>query len=84
MYVIPQNTVIISKNGTKYRKNKFFQILKEELGMPELRKHICKFVGIGSISKNKTELERNFKRVFPSKNDPIKLPVDFEIESLKK
>ena len=52
--------------------------------MPELRKHICKFVGIGSISKNKTELERNFKRVFPSKNDPIKLPVDFEIESLKK
>ena len=66
MYVISQNTVVISKNGTKYRKNKFFQFLKEELGMPELRKHICKFVGIGSISKNKTELERNFKRVFPS------------------
>ena len=31
---------------------RFFQFLKEELGNQELRKHICKFVGIFFIFEN--------------------------------
>ena len=78
-----KNPIIISKTGNKYRKERYFQFLREELGMPELRKHIWKFVGIGSVSKNKTALERNFKRVFPNRDDPVELPIDFEIENSK-
>jgi hypothetical protein len=63
-----KNPVIISKKGTRYRKDRFFQYLKEELGIPELRKHIWKFVGIGHISNSPLELERNFKKLFPKKD----------------
>lgn len=62
-----KNPVIISKKGTKYRKNRYFQFLKEEIGLPELRKHIWKFIGIGSVSTNKSQLERNFAKVFLQK-----------------
>jgi hypothetical protein len=66
-----KNPVIISKNGTRYRKSRFFQFLKEEIGLPELRKHIWKFIGVGSASVNKSQLERSFARAFPQKGDQI-------------
>ena len=71
-----KNPVIISKTGKKYRRTKYFQFLKEEVGLPALRKHIWKFIGVGSAADNKIQLERNFARAFPARNQQLELPLE--------
>lgn len=74
-----KNPVIVSKNRKSYRKFRFFQFLSDEVGLPELRKHLWKLIGIGNASVNKDQFNRNFARAFPKKNKQL----EFEFKELE-
>ena len=58
-----KNPVVYASGGRRY---KMFQFLSEEVGLPELRKHIWKTVGIGQSVNTKEQFDRSFYHAFPS------------------
>ena len=64
-----KNPVVYSNGGRRYR---MWQFLSEEVGIPELRKHIWKTVGIGSGVTTKEQFDRSFYTAFPSAR-PLRL-----------
>lgn len=64
-----KNPVVYANGGRRYR---MWQFLSEEVGIPELRKHIWKTVGIGSGATTKEQFDRSFYTAFPSAR-PLKL-----------
>lgn len=57
-----KNPVVYTNGGRKFRMHSF---LSEEIGLPALRQHLWQVIGIGSISKNKDQFEKNFYKAFP-------------------
>ena len=57
-----KNPVVYANGGRKY---KLFQFLNEEVGLPALRKHIWKTVGIGDSVRTKEQFDRSFYNAFP-------------------
>ncbi|MGD0109354.1 MAG: P63C domain-containing protein [Rhodopila sp.] len=58
-----RNPVVYANGGRRY---KLFQFLNDEVGLPELRKHIWKTVGIGQSVGTKEQFNRAFYNAFPS------------------
>ncbi len=58
-----KNPVVYASGGRRY---KMFQFLSEEVGLPELRKHIWKTVGIGLSVGTREQFDRSFYHAFPS------------------
>jgi hypothetical protein len=42
-----------------------FQFLEEQVGLSALRQHLWQVIGIGQVSANKTQFEKNFYKAFP-------------------
>jgi len=57
-----QNPAVYTNGGRKYKMHSY---LSEEIGLPALRQHLWQVIGIGSISSNKKQFERNFYKAFP-------------------
>jgi hypothetical protein len=57
-----KNPVVYANGGRRY---KMFQFLTEEIGLPSLRKHIWKTVGIGDSVNTKEQFDRAFYHAFP-------------------
>jgi hypothetical protein len=57
-----KNPVVYANGGRRY---KMFQFLTEEVGLPSLRKHIWKTVGIGDSVSTKEQFDRAFYHAFP-------------------
>lgn len=58
-----KNPVVYSNGGRRY---KLFQFLSDEIGMPALRQHIWKTVGIGLSVASKESFDRAFYNAFPA------------------
>ncbi len=57
-----KNPVVYAGGGRRY---KMFQFLSDEIGTPALRQHLWQVIGIGKVSANAKQFERNFYRAFP-------------------
>ena len=57
-----KNPVVYGNGGRKF---KLFQFLSEEIGIPQLRQHIWKTVGIGMSVSTKEQFDRSFYNAFP-------------------
>lgn len=57
-----KNPVVYAGGGRKY---KMFQFLEEKVGISALRQHLWQVIGIGQVSSNKEQFERNFYKAFP-------------------
>jgi len=57
-----KNPVVYANGGRRY---KMWQFLSEEVGLPSLRKHIWKTVGIGESVHTKEQFDRSFYNAFP-------------------
>lgn len=57
-----KNPVVYASGNRRY---KMFQFLTEEVGLPSLRKHIWKTVGIGDSVSTKEQFDRGFYHAFP-------------------
>ncbi|GAN76724.1 hypothetical protein Asru_0154_02 [Acidisphaera rubrifaciens HS-AP3] len=58
-----KNPIVYANGGRRY---KLFQFLSEEVGLPQLRQHIWKTVGIGLSVNSKEQFDRSFYNAFPS------------------
>ena len=58
-----KNPVVYSNGGRRY---KLFQFLSDEIGMPALRQHIWKTVGIALSVSSKEQFDRAFYNAFPA------------------
>jgi hypothetical protein len=68
----------VVKSGSKsYRKNKNFQYLTTDIGLPQLDNHISKLLGVMKLSDNIEQFKRNFDRAF--EEELSKLKVDEKI-----
>ena len=57
-----RNPVVYANGGRRY---KLFQFLSDEIGMPALRQHIWKTVGIDLSVGGKDQFDRAFYKAFP-------------------
>jgi hypothetical protein len=57
-----KNPVVYASGGRKY---KMFQFLEENVGISALRQHLWQVIGIGQVSANKEQFDRNFHKAFP-------------------
>lgn len=57
-----KNPVVYAGGGRRY---KMFQFLTEEVGLSALRQHLWQVIGIGNVSRDKQQFERNFYKAFP-------------------
>lgn len=57
-----KNPVVYASGGRKY---KMFQFLEEKVGLSALRQHLWQVIGIGQVSSNKQQFEKNFYKAFP-------------------
>lgn len=57
-----KNPVVYASGGRKF---KMFQFLEKEVGLPALRQHLWQVIGIGQVSANKDQFNRNFYKAFP-------------------
>lgn len=61
---IRKNNPIIENENKKYRKNKYYQYLTLDTGIPELDKIISKLVGIMSVSETIDDFKNFYNRAF--------------------
>jgi hypothetical protein len=61
-----KNPVVYANGGRRY---KLFQFLNDTMGLPAIRGHIWQVVGIGRVSKDKGNFDRNFMNAFPQRHD---------------
>ena len=59
-----KNPKVISSKNKKYRKNKYFQYLTQDIGLPQLDQHVSKLIGVMKLSDNIEEFNNNYKRAF--------------------
>ncbi|MFT8425734.1 MAG: P63C domain-containing protein [Liquorilactobacillus sp.] len=59
-----KNPKIESARNTMYRGHKFFQNLTENIGIPELDKHLNQLIIVMRMSKNKDDFDKNFRKMF--------------------
>lgn len=64
-----------------YRKRKFHQYLTEDLGIPELQKHLSNVIFLMKGCTSWNDFKRRLERASPKYGDTI--PLDFEIEESK-
>ncbi len=57
-----KNPVVYAGGGRKY---KMFQFIEEKVGLSALRQHMWQVIGIGQVSANKDQFEKNFYKAFP-------------------
>jgi len=69
-----KNPVVYASGGRKF---KMFQFIEEQVGLPALRQHIWQVIGIGGVSSNKDQFDRNFYKAFP---EAIPVGMNFEID----
>ena len=69
-----KNPVVYACGGRKY---KMFQFIEEQLGLPALRQHIWQVIGIGGVSSNKDQFDRNFYKAFP---EAVPVGMNYEID----
>ena len=61
---IRQLNPLVETEKSKYRKNKYYQYLTLDTGIPELDKIISKLVGIMSISDNLEQFKMFYNKAF--------------------
>ena len=64
-----KNPVVYANGGRRY---KLFQFLNDEVGLPALRRHIWKTVGIGDSVTTKEQFDRQFYNAFPEARPLLK------------
>ena len=72
-----KNPVVYAGGGRRY---KMFQFLSDEVGTPALRAHLWQVIGIGNVSANAKQFERNFYRAFPEAQPVGHQPELFDYE----
>lgn len=61
------------KGGRKsYRRNKNFQYLTTDIGLPQLDNHISKLLGVMKLSDDLEQFKRNFDRAFEEELNQLK------------
>jgi transcriptional regulator with XRE-family HTH domain len=60
-----KNPLIVSKSGKKYRRNKHFQYLTEQIGNPHLEKHLAGTVALMRASGDWETFKRLLERAYP-------------------
>lgn len=69
-----KNPVVYASGGRKF---KMFQFLEEQVGLPALRQHLWQVIGIGGVSSNKDQFDRNFYKAFP---EAIPVGMNYQID----
>lgn len=69
-----KNPVVYASGGRKY---KMFQFLEEKVGLLALRQHLWQVIGIGNVSSNKDQFDRNFYKAFP---EAMPIGMNYEID----
>lgn len=72
-----RNPIIVSKNGTRYRKDSMYQFLEKEVAFEEWKNNLIKIETILEMSPNQRSFESNFAKVF--KIDPYTQYEDSQI-----
>ena len=72
-----KNPVVYAGGGRRY---KMFQFLSDEVGTSALRAHLWQVIGIGNVSANAKQFERNFYRAFPEAQPVGHQPELFDYE----
>jgi hypothetical protein len=67
-----KNPAVYASGGRKY---KMFQFLEEKVGLSALRQHLWQVIGIGQVSANKEQFDRNFYKAFPEA-----IPIGFQYD----
>lgn len=70
-----KNPVVYAGGGRKY---KMFQFLEEKIGLSALRQHLWQVIGIGQVSANKDQFEKNFYKAFPEAT-----PIGFQYDLIE-
>ncbi|PHC83057.1 hypothetical protein COF42_25315 [Bacillus wiedmannii] len=61
---IKKRNPVVKGRNTSYRRNKNFQYLTTDIGLPQLDNHISKLLGVMKLSDNINHFKRNFERAF--------------------
>ena len=64
MAEIKRRNPVIKNAQNSYRKNKNFQYLTTDIGLPQVDNHISKLLGVMKLSDNITDFKKNFQRAF--------------------
>ncbi|MCT0504546.1 MULTISPECIES: P63C domain-containing protein [Lactococcus] len=67
-----------SPRGTMFRNHKHFQHLTENIGLPQLDKHLAKLIGVMQLSEGISDFEKNFNKVFERDLDRKRLQDDIK------
>lgn len=59
-----KNPKLSSSTNRKYRKNKYFQYLTQDIGLPQLDQHVSKLIGVMKLSDNIDDFNNNYKKAF--------------------
>lgn len=61
---IKKRNPVVKNTNTSYRRNKNFQYLTTDIGLPQLDSHISKLLGVMKLSDNIEDFKKNFDRAF--------------------
>jgi hypothetical protein len=64
MEEIKKRNPVVKGRNTSYRRNKNFQYLTTDIGLPQLDNHISKLLGVMKLSDDINHFKRNFERAF--------------------
>lgn len=73
-----RNPIKESSRGTIFRGHKHFQYLTENVGLPQLDKHLSKLIGVMQLSENMEDFKNNFNKVFQNELDRKRLQDDIK------
>ncbi|MHC5253206.1 P63C domain-containing protein [Listeria kieliensis] len=73
-----RNPIKESARGTVFRGHKHFQHLTENIGIPQLDKHLAKLIGVMVLSENIHDFEKNFQKAFHTELDRKRLQDDIK------
>jgi hypothetical protein len=65
-----KNPIVYDNGGRRY---KMFQFLTDIVGLPSLKKHLWKIIGIGESQKTIDGFQRGFRNAFPQSGDQYEM-----------
>ncbi|MBC1521418.1 hypothetical protein HB912_07140 [Listeria aquatica] len=73
-----RNPIKEGVRGTIFRGHKHFQHLTENIGIPQLDKHLAKLIGVMVLSEDIQDFEKNFQKAFHIELDRKRLQDDIK------
>lgn len=68
-----RNPLKETPRGTSFRGHRHFQHLTENIGLPQLDKHLAKLIGVMQLSNDVNDFDKNFNKVFEKDIDRRRL-----------